>query len=108
MKIFNSKNGSLGFIGSMSSPICSFFTSYLQQRRAIPIVGDMITQNNLLKRAKRFGTTVKYALPNSKELPASILMFSDAARPSNRGPLGYIRGLLLGDVANGSTFHVVS
>ena len=107
-KWFNSINGSLGFIGSMTFPIASFFTSHLQQRRAVPNVQDLALQNNLLKQAKRLGSCIKFGLPSESELPVSLLMFSDAARPNERGQLGFIGGLLLGEFDVNSVIHIVS
>lgn len=108
---FGSLNGSLGFIGNSASPFCSFATSFLQQRRAKPLVRDLVCQINMLRELKQHGTTVSFIRPtDNSDYQLSILVFSDAGRlkDSDSGQLGFIAGLVVGPIDKHSIFHTLS
>ena len=108
-KAFNSLNSSLGWFGIASSPLCSFYSSYLQQRDPIATVCDLIFQINTLRLLKKLGTFICYTIPDSvNSTSASILVFSDAGRKVDHGKISVLAGLLLGDAEEGSVFHTLS
>lgn len=43
-----------------------------------------------------------------KPYKLSVLVFADASRKNDRGQLGYICGLVIGDIAQGSIYHTFS
>ena len=65
----------------------------------------MTLQKDPLKQVALFRTGTKFSLPEATELPVSVVMFSDAARPCHRDQLGFIGGILLRYLATGSIFH---
>ena len=82
---------------------------YLQQRSPKATVHDLITQLNVLKMLKRLGSTIRFKRPAlNKQYKFSILTFADASRKEDHGQLGYIAGLLIGDLKNGSVVHTLS
>ena len=57
---------------------------------------------------QKLGTTTKYCRPTEKgEYELSVVVFSDANRQNSSAQLGYIAGLVLGDLQTGSPFHVL-
>lgn len=105
-----SLNVSLGFIGTSPSPFCSFATSYLQQKRSDPLIKDLISQTSILRRLKALGTTITMPRPeNTGEYPLQVLVFSDAGRfrNSSSSQLGFVAGLVIGDIAQGTIFHTL-
>jgi len=104
---FRSIYGSIGWIGAAASPFCSFTSSYLQQRLPGVKVRDIITQVNMLRQIKRFGSVIQFKRPlDTKQYEISILIFADANRGS--GQLGVISGLLIGEFKSGSIFHTIN
>lgn len=107
-RAYMSTNSSLGWIGTAASPICPFYTSHLQQKAPEIKVKHLIEQNNILKKLKKYGTTIAYPRPPlNVELPLSIVVFDDASRSDENGQIGIIAGLVVGDVREGSTFHTL-
>lgn len=47
-RTFMSMNSSLGWIGSAASPVCSYYSSYMQQKDPNIVVNDMVEQNSLI------------------------------------------------------------
>ena len=108
-KAFNSLNSSLGWLGIAASPLCSFYSSYLQQRAPTATVSDLISQINYLRVLKKTGTAIHFALPEgTRSAQASIMVFSDAGRKFDHGQLSVLAGLLLGDTEKYSVFHTLS
>lgn len=108
---FGAPNGSLGFIGTAASPFCSFATSFLQQRRANPLVKDMVCQINMLREVKRRRTTITFIRPSDNEpYELNILVFPDAGRlqDTDNGQLGFIAGLVVGNTGKNAIFHTLS
>lgn len=105
---FASINGSIGFLGQNVSPFASFFNSYLQQRRGRTTVHDLIKQASIVKKLKNLGTQSTFRRPASGDLDISVVIFSDAGRPSDYGQIGHIGGILLGPLTQGSIFHTLS
>jgi len=108
-KAYRSLNSSLGWIGVGLSPFCAHAASYLQQKGANPTVADLVTQINMLRLLKKYGTSITFQRPSAKgNYPVSLVTFADASRPSDHGQLGTISGLLIGDLKRGSVFHTLS
>lgn len=101
-------NGSIGFIGVYALPIAAFISSYLQQKRNSVTVQDLALQSTMITTLQRFGSISTYTNPGREIFQISVLLFADAARPSGHGQLEMICGLLFGDLAEGSVFHVLS
>lgn len=49
---FMSLNSSLGWIGSAASPMCSYYSSYLQHRAPNVLVKHIVEQNNILRKSR--------------------------------------------------------
>ena len=105
---YNSLNGSIGFIGVYALPIAAFISSYWQQKRNSVTVQDPALQSTMITTLQRFGSISTYTNPGRGIFQISVLLFADAALPSGHGQLGMICGLLFGDLAEGSVFHVLS
>lgn len=106
---FRSVNSTLGWIGKVSSPFCSFFASHLQQKVANTTIHDLIFPINSLRHLKKLGTTTMYKRPNLKQdCKLSVVMFSDASKTGENSQLGYIGGLLIGELNYCSLFHTVT
>ncbi len=101
-------NSSIGWLGTNTPVFCAFYASWLQQKAPNPTVQDLITQINALRLLKKLGTTVYYKRPPSGNYKISLVVFADASRKTNHGQLYFISGLLFGDLASGSTIHVLS
>ena len=63
LKSFRSVNSSVGWLGTNASMLCSFYSSWLQQRAPNPKVQDLVDQINILKVLKRHGTSITYWRP---------------------------------------------
>ena len=106
---FRSLNSSISWIGVAASPFCSFASSYLQQKLPDTTVSDLVAQLNITRELKKLGSSLKFKRPCDKKLYSlSILVFADASRKEDRGQLGYICGLLIGDISLGSIYHTLS
>lgn len=96
-KAFMSINSSLGWIGTAASPLCSFYSSYLQQKAPELRFKNLIEQYNILRKLKRNRTTITYKRTDlNKELSISVLSFSDASKIDENGQIGILTGLLIG------------
>ncbi len=106
---FMSINSSLGWLGIAASPFCALYESYLQQKLPKANVETLLCQARHLKTLKKLGTTISFPrAPKGKEVPVSVVVFSDASRTDDRGQLCYIAGLLLGPLQKDSTFYTLS
>ena len=105
---FNSVNGSIGFIGVHAFPLAAFVSSYLQQRRNSASVKDIALQSSMLKKLCTYGSSCKYISPPKGTFQLSVVVFADAARPSENGQIGILAGLLIGKLCKDSIFHVIS
>ena len=57
---------------------------------------------------KNLGTRISFPRPSSGTKQVSVAVFSDAGRQSDNGQLRYVAGVLVGPLAQGSVFHVLS
>ncbi len=105
---FRSANSSLGWLGTNESLFCALYSSWLQQKAPTPAVQDLISQINYVKQLKKLDTSISYLLPENGFHNVSVLIFADAIHPSDHGQLAFLSGLLFGDLASGSVFHVLS
>ncbi|PXF39635.1 hypothetical protein BWQ96_10233 [Gracilariopsis chorda] len=81
----------------------------MRPERPLPRVKDLVTQLNVLKTLKKKSTTVRYLQPEAKkECQVSLVVFADASRGTDHGQLGYIAGLLFGDLKENTVFHTVA
>ena len=106
---FMSFNSTLGWIGSTVSPLCSFYSSYLQQKLPGTKVKHIIEQNSIIKKLQKQGTGIVYPRPPlNKEFQLSVVVFADASKSNENGQLGIVTGLLIGDLCEGSVLHNIS
>lgn len=105
---FNSVNGTVGFLGMTVSPLASFVASYLQQKRNCATVHHISEQNYLIRQLQRFGSTSQFHRPLSGTFELSVLVFSDAGRPSEYGQLGNVCCLFFGALQQNSIAHTLS
>ena len=61
-----------------------------------------------MKKIKTLGTQSTFRRPTSRTFDLTVVMFSEASRPSDYGQLGYIGGILFGPLKQGSIFHIVT
>ena len=73
-----------------------------------PAVQDLISQINYVKQLKKLGTSISYLRPENGSYNVYVLIFADASHPSDHVQLDFLSGLLFGDFASGSVFHVLS
>lgn len=104
---FQSVNDSLGFLGMCISPVSCFAASYLQQTDGPIRISNMVKQISLLKTVQSLGSYSSYKCPPTGKYPLSILVFTDAGKPSTRAQRRIIGGLLIGDHKEGSVFHTL-
>lgn len=105
---FMSTNSSIGWIGTAASPLCSYYARHLQQKAPYIKVKHIIEQNNILRKLKRFVTSIKYPRPTlnvSHEI--SIAVFANASRIDENGQIGVLAGLLIGELTEGAVFYTL-
>lgn len=79
-------NSSLSWIGTAASPLCSFYSSYLQQKCPNIKVKHISEQSSILRKLKRIGTSIKYVRPTlNLEHKLKVLAFADAPRSDKNG-----------------------
>lgn len=106
LKSFRSLNSSIRWLGIAASSFCALVASLLQQQGRLPTVKDLFTQLNVLKGLKQRFTCVTYTRPDkAKDCRPSLLVFVDASRTTDHEELGYVAGLLLGYLEEGTEFH---
>lgn len=72
-------------------------------------VSDLIKQKGLVHKLKSFGTVISFGRSfDSNEFSISILVFTDAGRPSTSAQLHMICGLLIGPLDHGAYYYTVS
>lgn len=109
LSAFKSLNSSISWIGTTASPLCAFYSSYLQQRLPNCTLHDLISQSNALSLLKRNGTLTNYPRPKSgTTCSISLVAFADASHLSDRSNLCYLIGLVFGELAQESIFHLLS
>ncbi|PXF41499.1 hypothetical protein BWQ96_08781 [Gracilariopsis chorda] len=77
------------------------------KRGPSPPVKDIVTQVNLLKLLKRRGSVLKFARQNG-EMQCGIVLFCNASHSTDHGQLGFVAGMLFGDLSLDSVFHTMS
>ena len=100
--------GKLCWIGVISSPFCAFSASYLQQKSPNATVSDLVVQNYLICAVKELGlgTVTKYVRPESRgRFSLNIVCFADASKTDDKGQLGMVTGLMIGEPSTGAVFH---
>lgn len=108
-KQFMSLNSIIGWIGSAISPISSYYASYMQQKAHEIKVSHLVEQNNIIRKLKRFRTSLYYQRPpTNTQVELSVLVFSDASKVDENGQLGMSCGLLVREMNEGSVFHPIS
>lgn len=84
--VFASVNSSIGWIGTVTDPFCSFYSSYLQQKTNLTNVSHLIDQINIICKLKKIGMRISYPRPtDDNEYDLRILVFSDASRVCENG-----------------------
>lgn len=100
---------SIGWIDVAASLFCAFTSIYLQKNLPQATVHDIITQSTMLRALKTFSTTKSMKCPtDTNSYKLSILVFSHASRATENGQLLFIKGLLIGELSNGSILHTIS
>lgn len=106
---FPSINCSFGWIWTSSSPFCSYYSSYLQQKAPDITVSNIKEQLNILRRLKKIGTTIRYPRPiETINQEVTVLVFTDASRIYDEAQLGAVLGLLFGGIEKDNIYHIVS
>ena len=105
-RAFMSLNSSISWLGTVSSPLCAFYASYLQQKLPECKVKSMISQLNSLNILKRYGTLTMYPKPKSSVL--NLVAFADASHSPDTSQLCYLIGIVYGEVKQGSVFHLLT
>lgn len=96
-RAFVSKNSSLGRINTNASPLCCLYPSLLHQKATGMKVRHLIEQSNVLRKLKKFGSTICYPrLPLNVELPIYIALFADESRTDHSGEIGVMAELIFG------------
>ena len=103
---YQSINGKLCWIGVISSPFCAFAASYLQQKSPNATVSDLVVQNTLIRDVQVLGTVTKYVRPEDRgRIFLNIVCFADASKTDDKGQLGMVTGLMIGELSTGAVFH---
>lgn len=106
---FVSINSSIGWIRTTACPICTFYSSYIQQKTPYTQVHHLVEQTFIIRRLKKLGSTILYLRPDDeKEYELSVFVFADASRVDDAGQLGVVTGLLVVPMEKGSIYHVLS
>ena len=108
LKQFRLVNSSVRWFGTNASFLCSFYSSWLQQRAPNQIMFDLIYQINALKFQKKHGTSIICVRPKNGDFKLYFLIFADAIQRSDHGQLSYLAGLHFGNLESGSVFHTLS
>lgn len=99
---------SINWLGMTTSPLCAFYSSFLQQKLPDNKVTLLALQSHVLRKLKMIGTSSVYPPPPMKSISVSVVVFADAGRIEDHGQLSYLTGLLLGPLDKGSHFYVLS
>ena len=106
---YNSINGKLCWISVISSPFCSFAASYLQQKAPAATVQDFILQNTIIRKVKDLGTMTKYVRPPQKgTFSLNFICFADASKVDDKGKLGMVTRLMVGNFTTGAVLHALT
>lgn len=102
-------NGKLVWVGVIGAPLCDFAASHLQQKSPKATVHELVLQNQLVRRVKEFSSITKYILPPQKDTyEVNIVAFSDASKVDDKGQLGMISGLMLGELKTKAVYHSIT
>ena len=108
-RAFMSINASINWLGITTSPICAFYSSFLQQRTPINNVGNLLLQSAVLRKLQKIGTQSCYPTPpKNTSVNVSVVVFADAGKSDDHGQLSYLGGILLGPLRKGSPFYPLS
>lgn len=106
---FMSVNSSLNWLGITASPLCSFYASFLQQRLPLNTVANLTLQSAVLRKLKRFGTTITYTNPpRNKHYNVSVVVFADAGRIEESAQISTLSGVLIGPLEKGSVYYTLN
>ena len=101
-------NSSIGWIGITASPLCYFYSSYLQQQLPNATISTLTNQARCLTILKRHGAITSYPRPPlNTAFPISVCIFADAGRVCDHGQLSCLAGILLGQLQKDSPFYPV-
>lgn len=108
-KAFMSINASIGWLGITVSPLCSFVSSYLQQKMGHCRISALSSQFSALKTLKKHGTQTKYIgdMPMGRT-QCTLVAFADASHSKDSSQLCYLIGLFISPVEKGTPFHLLS
>lgn len=105
----HSLSSSIEWIGIEVSPFCVFFSCYLQQKGQTALVKDLVLQINMFRGLKKHGTAISLNRTAAKgQYEVSVVAFSDANCPNKHDQLGYIAGLLFGEIKVDSVFQFLA
>ncbi|PXF49341.1 hypothetical protein BWQ96_00915 [Gracilariopsis chorda] len=108
LRVFRSLNSSIGWLGIAASPFRAIASSSLQQKGPHVTVKHLVSQCNALRNLKKRRTCALFHRPPVGCYPVSLLVFADASRTFDHGQLGFVTGLMFGEITEGSVFHPIS
>ncbi len=72
---FRSLNSKISWLGTASSPISAFASSYLQQCIVNSTVSTLLLQISILRKLKKLGTKIKCSKPDKGDHQIKVLCF---------------------------------
>lgn len=86
-----SSHSNLAWIGSVISPICSYFENYIQKKDPSIKLSYLVEKNSIVRNLLNGGTTECYQRsPLNTEVELSVSVFSDALKVDENGQLGSV------------------
>lgn len=106
--VFTSLNSSLRWFGTTISPFCSATAKRLQRCIYSANVSCPNKQKAAVQKLRRLGSTITFGRPrNNQEYSVSVLVCTDAVRPSTSAQLSTIYGVVRAILDEGSISHTV-
>lgn len=106
--MFYSSKGSIGFISQTACPLGTFANRFLQQKRNETNIQRLLKLNHMLKQQQlRWSPNSFKSTTNTGKHSLYVLYSANGDRPIEHGQTGYIDGLIIHDIQNGSIFHIV-
>lgn len=96
-KSFRTINSSLGWHGFTVPPLCSFYSSYSQQKISDRRIPALQSQFSGLRVVKKHGTQLAYLITHRRK-EMNLVFFADVSRTKESSQLCYIIGLAVGPV----------
>lgn len=92
-------NASIGWLGTNVSLLCSFYSSYLQQKISDCRISALISHFSALRTLKKHGTLTTFSsIQHLKSTDFTIFSFAYASHTSESSQLCYFIGLVVGEV----------